>query len=103
MLVMNNLIKKILIGLFLATLPLAVCWLFAELIVISGGGVSSVGYREEQGRSIAGMILVIGFVMSLIAWFGIGLYALSKFLSDLPRIRHERRLEKLRERGEIDF
>ncbi|MEM9415879.1 MAG: hypothetical protein AAGA29_10440 [Planctomycetota bacterium] len=98
------LLIKLAIGVVLATLPLAVCWGVAEAMVRLGvEAAQPPAYLAQKRRNIAGIVLVIGFAMSAVAWCGLGLYVLATLWGAVPGLRHERRLNAMRERGEIDF
>lgn len=95
---------RLLVGVLLAMLPFAVCFLIAEVMIRVGVDMASPSaFQAQQRRNIAGIVIIIGFVMSCVSWIGLVMYAIAKLMEIGPRARHERKLNKLRERGEIDF
>ena len=100
----KKLLKRLMLGALLATLPLAACFGLAELMVLFGIDLADAptGLKQER-RGWAAVVIVIGAALSLVAWCGLLLYAVSTFWEYHIRGRHERKLNDLRERGEIDF
>lgn len=102
----KKLLKRLLLGAVLATLPLVMCLVAAELMIVFGVDPPSVpeGLAAER-RGYAGFVAVIGVALSLVAWSGLLLYGWCKAwtMTMSQQSRHERKLKKLRERGEIDF
>jgi hypothetical protein len=102
--IFKQLAVRLLVGVLLATLPLALCFAIAEIMVRVGVDLAAPGpVRAQQRRNIAGIVLIVGFVMSGVSWFGLVMYAFAKLMEIGPRARHERRLQAMRDRGEIDF
>ena len=102
----KKLLKRLLIGAVLATLPLALCLVVAELMIVFG--VEPDGVPDELAvarRGYAGFVAVFGVALSLVSWCGLLLYSWCKIwtLTMSNQNRHERKLKKMRERGEIDF
>ncbi|XAL97966.1 hypothetical protein OT109_10180 [Phycisphaeraceae bacterium D3-23] len=100
----RHLIRNLLIGVVLSAAPALVCWGIAWLMVHGGSSPGQLSPQVLQTRqSYASIITVTGVVMTMTAYFWLLLYAVIKLRDIGVRGRHERKLDALRERGEIDF
>lgn len=94
-------LKRVAIGLFLATLPLVVCWVIAELFMLTSMPAEDAS-GDENKVFIARSVRFTGWVMSGVAWFGMGMFILSNLYEYTVVQRHYRRLEKLKREGKIE-
>lgn len=91
----KTLLKRLLLGAVLATLPLILCLVVAELMIVYGVEPADVPAElAAERRGYAGFVAVFGVALSLVSSSGLLLYGWCKAwaITMSPQSRHERKL-----------
>jgi len=98
---MNSAVKKIAIGLALTSLPLVLCWVLAEFLLLTATTANEPRLEQEK-RNTTGLIILTGLIMSGIAYCGMLLYSLSIIYEYAVVQRHARKIERMKRDGQIN-
>ena len=97
---MKTRLKKIAIGFMLSTLPLVACLAIAALLVLTGSPTDD-PHIIQQRRHGASTVRYLGFILTGVAYCGMGLYTLSSLYEYAVVSRHARKIDRLKEQGKI--
>lgn len=96
----KNRLKTFLLGVLLSLLPFVLAFGLAEFLFLTAEPADG-PHQQTQRNHFAGIIVLIGFVMSAVAICGMGLYALDTLYRILIVERQARKIEKLRRERKI--